>query len=78
MTLLNRLFDNVYVGALQVSNYGLLNTIGLDAYISWIVLYFDINNISAYNQFSINYRYGIFPKLSTVVACYSAPNDLGG
>ena len=73
MTLPNGMFGSIYVGALRVSDAGLLNMSGLDTYLSRLFCEFSMTMSEVYDQLRTLYGDGIFPQLSTIVARYSTP-----
>ena len=74
LTLPNGMFGSVYIGAIRVSDSGLLNMSGLDNYLCGLFREFNSAMETALNQFPVVYGDGIFPQLSTIVARYSHPN----
>ena len=76
LTLSNGIFGSVYIGPMRVSDAGLMNTSGLDAYLSQLFREYTIQMCDASNQLPAVYGDGIFPQLSTIVARYSTPDKM--
>ena len=74
LTLPNGMFGSIYIASLRVSDSGLLNMSGLDAYLSNLFREFNMQLINAFGQFPALYGDGIFPQLATIVARYATPN----
>jgi hypothetical protein len=75
VTLPNGMFGSVFIGALRVSDAGLLNMSGLDTYLSALFREFNMHIVGAYNQLPALYGDGIFPQLATIVARYRTNNS---
>ena len=78
ITLPNDMYGAVYLGALRVSDTGLLNMSGLDAYLYQLFNEQHRKLPGTLNQLPAVYGAMIFPQLAVVVACYSMPNQNQG
>ena len=68
------MIGSAYVWAWRVSDTGLLNISGLDAYFSGILSEFGMQLSGAFNQLPVVYGDGIFPQLSSIVTWYALSN----
>ena len=72
VTLPNGMFGSVFIGALRVSDSGLLNMSGLDTYLSALFREFNMRMVGAYDRFLALYGDVIFPQLANIVTRYRA------
>ena len=70
----NGIFGSIYVASLRVSDCGMQNMSGLDAYLCSLFNELDIRLPEANNQYPAIHGDGVFPQLPTIVARYSNPS----
>ena len=71
VTLPNGLFGNVCIALLRISDCGLQNMSGLNAYLSSHFREFDMQIWVAKKQYPAVYGDSVFPQLTTIVARYN-------